>query len=55
MMSRYEKAALAARKAEAEAIACLFEECCEGDPYVQDENGNWMTKEEVAKRMRENY
>ena len=38
MMSRCEKAVLVAKKAEAEGIACVFEEW-RRDPYVQDENG----------------
>lgn len=50
-MSRYEKALEKAKAAEAECLAELFLECCEGDPHITDEDGNWLSREEVYNKL----
>lgn len=52
-MTRYEEARKKLEKAENECIAELFAECClpGENPYVMDEFGNWMTREEVYQKL----
>lgn len=50
-MTAYKKALEDLRKAEAKCIAELFNENCEGNPYVTDEDGNWLSKEEVYEKL----
>ena len=50
-MTKYERALEKLRQAENECLAELFNECCEGDPHVTDENGNWLTKEQVYEKL----
>jgi|LSQX01.2.fsa_nt_gb hypothetical protein len=38
-------------KAKAETLAVMCEESCFGNPHVQDENGNWMTREQLIHRL----
>lgn len=56
-MKSYEEALIARKKSDAECIAALFAESCpEGcNPYVQAEDGHWMTREQVINRMLNNY
>lgn len=56
-MKSYEETLIARKKADAECIAALFaESCSEGtNPYVQAEDGHWMTREEVISRMLNDY
>lgn len=52
-MSKYEEALKKYRQAERECLAELFNECCpdDEDPHVMDEDGHWMTKQEVYERL----
>jgi hypothetical protein len=47
----YKEACEAREQAENRCIAELFRECCDGDPHVTDENGNWLTKEQVYEKL----
>lgn len=51
MESKYEQAVRDKIAAENRCIAELFAECCVGNPYVVDKNGNWLTKEQVYEKM----
>ena len=52
-MTKYEEALEKYRQAERECLAELFNECCPDDenPHVMDEDGHWMTKQEVYERL----
>ena len=39
------------KRAHNRVIAELFYENCVGNPYVQDKDGNWLTKEQVYEKM----
>lgn len=45
-MDKVEAARIALLKAEAELSAVLFEESAQGNPWVQAEDGHWMSNEE---------
>lgn len=42
-------------KVRSEALAVMCEESCVGNPHVQDENGNWMTREQLVHRLRNSW
>ena len=48
---RYKQAQARAKQAENEELACLFMSCCEGNPHVTDEDGNWLTREQVFEKL----
>lgn len=52
-MDKWEEAFRRKRVAEADMIAAIAEECMGENPHVQDENGRWMSKQEVIDRMRQ--
>ena len=55
-MIRYEQAAIAAKKAEANALAEFMAEFIGDDPHVYDtENGRWLTKEEIIQKTRDGW
>lgn len=53
MKSKYEQALEDLKAAQNRCLAELFaESCLEGEnPHVQDEDGNWLTREQVYEKL----
>jgi len=58
MNDRVTRALENTRKADAEMAAVIFEDACGGNggnPWVQAEDGHWMSNEEVAQALRDSW
>jgi hypothetical protein len=47
----FERAIEEEKRAERKSIAELHKAICTGNPHVQDENGRWLTSEEVYNKL----
>ncbi len=54
-LSRTEIAMAKSLKADAEVLAAMCEDNCIGNPHVQDEDGNWLTKDQLVNRLRNSW